>query len=229
MRSRCGQAPSGVDRTSSVLALPRPKPWVSLSCARRAAIPQAAWRQAPLRGRRGAAQTWATGRICQRRPVKDVDAGLRVAGLSAWASASVWRKPPWQAFALRRLFPWRTILRRLLFVGALAGRLPLGRRRRLDGLRRLIADAEQPLEETRLLDVAHGAAVASSAAPSSPATTASISAPAPCSASIRTGVKSAERPVPAFSISTLIRRPLAPCESASARRRRSRAAARRGP
>ncbi len=58
----------------------RPRLWVSLSCARRAAIPQAAWRRAPLRGRRAAAQAWATARICRHRPAQDADVGLRVAG-----------------------------------------------------------------------------------------------------------------------------------------------------
>src|SRR3990170_3233281 len=60
-----------------------------------------------------------------------------------------------------------------------------------------------------LLAVAHGL-TAMSAAPSSPATTASTRAPAPSSASRRTGVKSAERPWTSFSMSTVMRRPLAP-------------------
>ncbi len=55
----------------------------------------------------------------------------------------------------------------------------------------------------RRLTFAHGATTASSAEPSSPLTTASISAPAPRSAASLTGVKSAERPCASFSMSTL--------------------------
>src|SRR5262249_17568066 len=61
----------------------------------------------------------------------------------------------------------------------------------------------------RLLRFRHDVTVASSALPSSPATTASTSAPAPVCASSLTGVKSVERPWPGLSISTWMRHPLA--------------------
>src|SRR6188508_1475717 len=103
---------------------------------------------------------------------------------------------------LGRAFGWRLVLRRV------GRRLFLGRRRWLGRLRLPGANAEQPLE-ARLSPLSHGALTASKEPPSSPETTASTSAPAPSCASSLTGVKSNERPCPALSMSTWMRRPLA--------------------